>query len=81
MEIVLDVQIVIRKRKKNSFAVKSSKKVWLNQKNFVPLHSQKRNGTLADRLGNGLQNRVEQFDSARYLKTSVHKSGSFLFPK
>ena len=25
-------------------------------------------GTLADRLGNGLQNRVEQFDSARYLK-------------
>ena len=24
-------------------------------------------GTLADRLGNGLQNRVEQFDSARYL--------------
>ena len=25
------------------------------------------NGTLADRLGNGLQNRVEQFDSARYL--------------
>lgn len=27
----------------------------------------KRNGTLADRLGNGLQNRLEQFDSARYL--------------
>ncbi len=25
-------------------------------------------GTLADRLGNGLQNRVEQFDSARYLE-------------
>ena len=25
------------------------------------------NGTLAERLGNGLQNRVEQFDSARYL--------------
>ena len=25
-------------------------------------------GTLADRLGNGLQNRVEQFDSARYLQ-------------
>ncbi len=24
-------------------------------------------GTLAERLGNGLQNRVEQFDSARYL--------------
>ena len=27
-------------------------------------------GTLADRLGNGLQNRVEQFDSARYLTKS-----------
>ena len=27
----------------------------------------KNNGTLADRLGNGLQNRVEQFDSARCL--------------
>ena len=26
------------------------------------------NGALADRLGNGLQNRVEQFDSARYLQ-------------
>lgn len=24
-------------------------------------------GTLADRLGNGLQNRVERFDSARHL--------------
>ena len=35
---------------------------------FIPLHSQSSNGTLADRLGNGLQNRVEQFDSARYLK-------------
>ncbi len=33
------------------------------------MQSQIRNGTLADRLGNGLQNRVEQFDSARYLTT------------
>ena len=32
------------------------------------MHPQTSNGTLADRLGNGLQNRVEQFDSARYLK-------------
>ena len=30
-------------------------------------------GTLADRLGNGLQNRVGQFDSARYL----NKTGKF----
>ena len=27
-------------------------------------------GTLAERLGNGLQNRVEQFDSARYLNNN-----------
>ena len=33
---------------------------------FAP---QKKNGTLADRLGNGLQNRVGQFDSARYLSS------------
>ena len=31
------------------------------------MHSHKRYGILADRLGNGLQNRVEQFDSARCL--------------
>ena len=33
-------------------------------------------GTLADRLGNGLQNRVEQFDSARYL---TRRQNSFKF--
>ena len=40
------------------------------------------NGTLADRLGNGLQNRVEQFDSARYLTTSQstqHGAGCDVF--
>ena len=31
------------------------------------LQSQIANGTLTERLGNGLQNREEQFDSARYL--------------
>ena len=37
-----------------------------------------RNGTLADRLGNGLQNRVEQFDSARYLlKGIIHVNVAF----
>lgn len=34
---------------------------------MLPLQPQISNGTLAERLGNGLQNRVEQFDSARYL--------------
>ena len=37
-------------------------------------------GTLADRLGNGLQNRVEQFDSARYLsKLSGNSLWDFRF--
>ena len=61
---------------------KSKKKIWSIRLFILPLHSLKGNtdkslrhgiflrdlGTLADRLGNGLQNRVEQFDSARYLK-------------
>ncbi len=38
-----------------------------NKNKRLPLHSVMKNGTLAERLGNGLQNRVEQFDSARYL--------------
>ena len=41
--------------------------------NYYTFASEIKNGTLADRLGNGLQNRVEQFDSARYLnKKSSH---------
>ena len=48
------------------------------------MHSQIRNdystqGVLTERLGNGLQNRVERFDSARHLfkKKEIH---SFEFP-
>ena len=36
------------------------------------------NGALADRLGNGLQNRVEQFDSARHL-INYNRKKIFLF--
>ena len=53
---------------------KKRRKVWWNEKKAVPLHPQMSNGTLADRLGNGLQNRVEQFDSARYLKAKTASS-------
>ena len=56
-----------QKQKNRTVAIKSATKVLPIKNIFVPLHSQIRNGTLADRLGNGLQNRVEQFDSARYL--------------
>ena len=50
---------------------KNIKKIWQKETKPLPLHSQLRNGTLADRLGNGLQNRVEQFDSARYLSNEA----------
>lgn len=56
-----------QKQKNRTVAIKSATKVLSVKNIFVPLHSQIRNGTLADRLGNGLQNRVEQFDSARHL--------------
>ena len=36
-------------------------------KYFLPLHAIF--GTMAERLGSGLQNRVQQFESAWYLKT------------
>ena len=65
---------------------KSCRKIWWNKIFVVPLHSQFRNdcfhranGVLTERLGNGLQNRVERFDSARHLfkKKEIH---SFEFP-
>ncbi len=38
------------------------------------------NGTLAEWLGNGLQNRVQRFESARYLQTNAGlKSGVFVW--
>ena len=66
---------------------KSCRKIWWNKIFVVPLHSQFRNdcfhranGVLTERLGNGLQNRVERFDSARHLakRKSFQKKG-FLF--
>ena len=47
--------------------------IWYYGLLSIPLHRIKQKGTLADRLGNGLQNRVGQFDSARYL----NKTGKF----
>ncbi len=57
-------------------------KIWHYQELFLPLQPQIDNGTLADRLGNGLQNRVGQFDSARYLTKKellVQKSSFFIY--
>ncbi len=63
---------------------KKQEKIWWNKIKAVPLHSLIRNdvatlqGVLTERLGNGLQNRVERFDSARHLnKGSL--STNFLF--
>lgn len=47
--------------------------------NYYTFASEIKNGTLADRLGNGLQNRVEQFDSARYLYKAVNVKTAFCF--
>ena len=55
-------------------------KIWEVREKALSLHRKKRQGTLAERLGNGLQNRVEQFDSARYLKEKdAHDECRILF--
>lgn len=68
---------------------KSWGKIWWNKIKAVPLHSQMRytishqleNGVLTERLGNGLQNRVERFDSARHLtEGSSFENFLFYFP-
>ncbi len=45
--------------------------------------SSKSQGTMAEWLGNGLQNRVQRFDSAWYLKKtlSMHTQGFCFFPE
>ena len=35
-------------------------------------------GVLTERLGNGLQNRVERFDSARHLKKTLFHTSKFV---
>ena len=37
------------------------------------------NGTLTERLGIGLQNRVRRFESARYLQNKIGPEGSIFF--
>ena len=37
------------------------------------------NGTLTERLGIGLQNRVRRFESARYLLKKIGPKGSIFF--
>ncbi len=37
------------------------------------------NGTLTERLGIGLQNRVRRFESARYLQKKIGPKGSIFF--
>ena len=54
-------------REKAGIWIKKCVKKFGSSKKSSTFASQFSHGTLADRLGNGLQNRVEQFDSARYL--------------
>lgn len=44
-------------------------------KNMSYLCGHKTQGSLAEWLGTGLQNRLQQFDSARNLKTTPDKTG------
>ena len=46
---------------------------------FAP--SKPRNGSLAEWLGTGLQNRLQQFESARNLGSSLAKAGFFHYNK
>ena len=71
--------IIAPRRKRQATIAKIAIKVLEVEKVFVILHTQKRNGTLADRLGNGLQNRLEQFDSARYLHKKKEVFNFLLF--
>ena len=63
---------------------KKQEKIWWNKIKAVPLHSLIRNdvatlqGVLTERLGNGLQNRVERFDSARHLEIIKRMCHSFM---
>ena len=56
-----------------TFLANNRANICILQKIGLPLHSLIRNdvatlqGVLTERLGNGLQNRVERFDSARHL--------------
>lgn len=48
-----------------------------NSKNLRTFAMSNKNGTMAEWLGNGLQNRLQQFDSAWYLRNPVSNGGIF----
>src|SRR5574344_706869 len=60
-------------RQKRNASRKNSGKGLENRKKVLPLHSLKAVGVLTEWLGNGLQNRLQQFESARHL----NKKGSW----
>lgn len=53
--------------KNKHFSKKSPPSGFDIKRNCLPLHPLLK-GTLAERLGTGLQNRIQQFESARYLQ-------------
>ena len=52
-----------------------------NYKNCITFAARKKNGTLTEWLGGGLQNRIRQFESARYLngKTAIDNQSFVVF--
>ena len=62
-----------KREKKHASLQKKRRKELLIPKYIVPLHPQMGNtpqGTMAEWLGTGLQNRLQQFESARNLEES-----------
>ena len=53
--------------------------MFVYSKNIPYLCTRKIKGTLAEWLGNGLQNRVRRFESARYLIKEAYRYASYLF--
>ncbi len=52
---------------------------WCVRKNILNLHSPKKKGPVAERLGRGLQNLVQRFESARDLQKSLTKMSETFF--
>ena len=74
----INAKKIVKKLRKNLVEPK-------NSRTFATANKEQRfaslNGVLTERLGNGLQNRVERFDSARHLKRKgrIRESSSFSF--
>ena len=63
----------------NHFFQNKSGHIQADSKKSITFATANANGTLTERLGIGLQNRVRRFESARYLQTRNRPLVGFLF--